>query len=115
MIASLLDEYTREVLCVAVRPKMNVKDVLDVLYLLLMKHGKPEFNAVQVQDWLRRIGIQPLKSTQGHPGRTVTTSASMEHFVEKCPTPIGSKIRNKPSLPLQSGSDNTTKFGHIMR
>ena len=34
---TVLDGYTREVLCVAVRPKMNINDVLDVLHRLLMK------------------------------------------------------------------------------
>ena len=40
---TVLDEYTREALCVAVRPKMNATDVLDVMHRLVMKHGKPEF------------------------------------------------------------------------
>ena len=37
------DEYSREALCVAVRPRMNANDVLDALHPLLMKHGEPEF------------------------------------------------------------------------
>ena len=36
---TLLDEYSREALCVAVRPRMNANDVLDALHPLLMKHG----------------------------------------------------------------------------
>ena len=40
---TVLDECTREALCVAVQPKMNAHDVLDALHLLFMKHGKPEF------------------------------------------------------------------------
>ena len=40
---TVLDEYTREALCVALRPKMTASDVLDALHPLLMKHGKPEF------------------------------------------------------------------------
>lgn len=40
---TVLDEYTREALCVAVHPNMNANDVLDVLHRLLMKKGKPEF------------------------------------------------------------------------
>ena len=40
---TVLDEYTREALCVAVRPKTNAHDVWDALQPLLMKHGKPEF------------------------------------------------------------------------
>ena len=40
---TVLDEYTHEALCVAVRPKMNAQDVLETLHPLLIKHGKPEF------------------------------------------------------------------------
>ena len=38
---TVLVEYTREALCVAVRSKMNANDVLDALHPLLIKHGKP--------------------------------------------------------------------------
>ena len=63
-------------MCVAVRPKMNAHDVLDRLHLLLMKHGKPEFIctdngsefiAAHLQDWLKRIGVQPLQIYQSLP------------------------------------------------
>ncbi len=73
---TVLDEYTREALCVAVRPKMNANDVLDVLHWLLMKYGKPEFIrsdngpefiAAHLQDWLRRVGIQPMQIYPGSP------------------------------------------------
>ena len=40
---TVLDEYTREALCVAVKPKMNSADVLDALYSLLLQRGKPEY------------------------------------------------------------------------
>ena len=40
---AVLDEYTHEALCVAVRPKMNAHDFLETLHPLLIKHGKPEF------------------------------------------------------------------------
>ena len=40
---TVLDEYTHEALCVAVRSKMNAQDVLETLHPLLIKHGKPEF------------------------------------------------------------------------
>ena len=36
---TVLDEYTREALCVAVRPKMNSQDVLEILYQLLLRKG----------------------------------------------------------------------------
>ena len=71
-----LDEYTREALCVAVRPKMNAHDVLDALHPLLTEHGKPEcirsdngseFIAAHFQDWLKRVGMQPLLIYPGNP------------------------------------------------
>jgi len=38
---TVFDEYTRQALCLTVLPRMNANDVLDALYPLLMKHGKP--------------------------------------------------------------------------
>ena len=73
---TVLDEYTREALCVAARSKMNADDVLDVLHRLLMKHGKPEFIrsdngpefiAQHLQKWLKRVGIQPMQIYPGSP------------------------------------------------
>ncbi len=73
---TVLDEYTRDSLCAAVRPRMNAADILDVLHRLLMKHGKPEFIrsdngpefiAAPLQEWLRRVGIQPIQSYPGSP------------------------------------------------
>ena len=73
---TVLDEYPREALCVAVRPKMNASDVLDVLHRLLMKKGKPEFIrsdngpefiATPLREWLRRVGIKPMQIFQGSP------------------------------------------------
>ena len=69
-------EYTREALCVTVRPKMNANDVLGALHPLFMKHGKsefirsdngPEFIATHLQDWLKRIGIKPMQIYPGSP------------------------------------------------
>ena len=38
---TVIDEYTREALFVAVKPKMNANDVLDVLFDLILKREKP--------------------------------------------------------------------------
>ena len=82
---TVLDEYTREALCVAVRPKMNAHDVLDALHPLLMKHGKPEFIrsdngpefiSMHLQDWLKRSASNRCKSIQARHGRMATTNAS---------------------------------------
>jgi putative transposase len=39
---TVLDEYTREALCVAAATKMGGADDLEALYPLLLKRGKPE-------------------------------------------------------------------------
>ena len=58
---TVLDEYIIEALCIAVRPKMNANNLLDVLFDLIVKHGKPqyirsdngqEFIAKHLQTWL---------------------------------------------------------------
>jgi transposase InsO family protein len=73
---TVLDEYTREALCVAVRSKMNAHDVLETLHPLLIKHGKPEFIrsdnepefiATHLQDWLKKVGIKPMQIYPGSP------------------------------------------------
>ena len=40
---TVLDEYTRQALCVVVATKMGHAEVLDALYPLFLKHGKPEY------------------------------------------------------------------------
>ena len=73
---TVLDEYTRQALCVEVRPKMSSADVLEALYRLLLKHGKPEyirsdngseFIAAALQLWLRKVGIKPIQIYPGSP------------------------------------------------
>jgi putative transposase len=73
---TVIDEYTREALCVAVRPKMNANDVLDVLFDLILKRGKPrfirsdngpEFIAEHLQTWLGKVSIEPIQIYPGSP------------------------------------------------
>ena len=73
---TVLDEYTREALSVTVAARMSSHDVLEALYPLLLKHGTPEyvrsdngpeFAAKPFQDWLRRVGIQPIRIYPGSP------------------------------------------------
>ena len=75
-LLTVLDEYTREALCVHVRSRMGSADVLEALYPLLLKHGKPdhirsdngpEFIATGLQDWLTKVGIKPLRMYPGSP------------------------------------------------
>jgi putative transposase len=71
---TVLDEDTREALCVAVGTKMGASEVLDVLYPLLVSRGKPEylrsdngpeFTANPFREWLRRVGIKPIQIYPG--------------------------------------------------
>ena len=73
---TVLDEYTRQALCVRVKSKMGSADVLEGLYRLLLKYGKPEyirsdngseFIAAVLQCWLRKVGIKPIQIYPGSP------------------------------------------------
>ena len=73
---TVLDEYTRQALCVEVKPRMGSADVLEALYPLLLKHGKPdyirsdngsEFIATGMQLWLRKVDIKPIQLYLGSP------------------------------------------------
>lgn len=75
---TVIDEYTREALCVAVRPKMNANDVLNVLFDLIIKRDKPkfirsdngsEFIAEHLQTWLRKVDINQSRFIQDPLGR----------------------------------------------
>jgi transposase InsO family protein len=73
---TVLDEYTREALCVAVKPRMGNEEVLEALYPLFLRHGKPElirsdngpeFIAENFQTWLTKVGIKPIRIAPGSP------------------------------------------------
>jgi len=73
---SVLDEYSREALCVAVKPRMGNAEALEALYPLFLKHGRPElirsdngpeFIAENFQTWLTRVGIKPIRIYPGSP------------------------------------------------
>jgi putative transposase len=73
---TVLDEYTREALCVAVACRMGSEEVLEALYPLLLRHGRPdyirsdngpEFTATSFKEWLVRVGIQPIRIFPGSP------------------------------------------------
>lgn len=73
---TVLDEYTREALSVTVATKMGSAEVLDALYPLFLKHGKPEylrsdngpeFSSGPFRDWLKRVGITPIQIYPGSP------------------------------------------------
>ena len=73
---TVLDEYTRQARCVVARPRMGAAEVLEALYPLLLRHGKPtyirsdngpEFIATALQTWLKKVGIKPIQIYPGSP------------------------------------------------
>jgi len=73
---TVLDEYTREALCVAVATRMGAADVLEGLYPVLLRHGKPdyirsdngpEFTAAPYKEWLKRVSVEPVQIYPGSP------------------------------------------------
>jgi putative transposase len=72
----VLDECIREALTVSVATKMCSSDVLEALYPLLLKRGKPEylrsdngleFTSKPFKDWLTKVGIKPINIYPGSP------------------------------------------------
>jgi putative transposase len=75
-LLTVLDEYTRQGLRVAVAFNMGSADVLEALYPLLLEHGKPEFIrsdngpefvAAPLREWLARVGIKSIQIYPGSP------------------------------------------------
>lgn len=73
---TVIDEFTRQALCVAVGFKMGSTEVLETLYPVFLQHGKPEhirsdngpeFVAASLQEWLARVGIKPIQIAPGSP------------------------------------------------
>ena len=73
---TVLDEYTREALCVTVKSRMGNAEVLEALYPLFLTRGKPEFIrsdngpefvARAFQTWLTKVGIKPIRIYPGSP------------------------------------------------
>ncbi len=75
-VLTILDKYTKEALCVAVRHKMNANNVSDILLDLIVKRGKPqyissdkgpEFIVEHLQTWLQKVGFEPSQTYPGSP------------------------------------------------
>jgi transposase InsO family protein len=86
---TVLDEYTRQALAVAVRSRMGSEEVLEVLYCLFLRHGKPEFVRSELpiegaigsspigggpefasqanQSWLEKVGVTLIRIYPGSP------------------------------------------------
>ena len=75
-LLTVVDEYTRECLAIAVRRRLRSRDVQDVLSDLFLRHGcpthirsdhGPEFIARALQAWYRLLTVAPLFIEPGSP------------------------------------------------
>ena len=75
-ILTILDEYTRECLNIAVQRQIRSQDVISVLTDLFLRRGipeyirsdnGPEFTAKAVRDWLNRLEVKTLFIELGSP------------------------------------------------
>jgi putative transposase len=89
---TVMDDYTRQALTVHVGAKLGSAEVLEALYPLIIKHGKPEhirsdngpeFVSKTFQIWLKRVGIEPIHITQARHGRMDITNVSKARFATK--------------------------------
>jgi transposase InsO family protein len=73
---TVIDEYKREALSVTVANAMGSCEVLEVLYPLLLKRGKPEylrsdigpeFSSEPFKAWYTKVGIKPIRIYPGSP------------------------------------------------
>jgi len=75
-ILTILDEYTRECVSIAVQRQIRSQDVISVLTDLFLRRGipeyirsdnGPEFTAKAVRDWLNRLEVKTLFIELGSP------------------------------------------------
>ena len=73
---TVLDECTREALSVTVANRMGSHEVLEALTPLILQRGAPDYLrsdngpelvAQPLQDWLERVGIEPIRILPGSP------------------------------------------------
>jgi transposase InsO family protein len=73
---NIIDEYTRECLCIKVARNITAEDVLEELFELMVERGLPdyirsdngpEFTANAVREWLSKIGVKTLFIEPGSP------------------------------------------------
>ena len=73
---SIVDEFTRECLCLSVGRRFTSPDVIDELVSLSGSRGLPqhirsdngpEFIAAEIREWLKRPGVETLSVEPGSP------------------------------------------------
>jgi putative transposase len=67
---TILDEYTREALCVAARSKVTANDVLVVLHPGSMEYVEPDFIRFDNRPDLDELHFQEMAKNRRHPTTT---------------------------------------------
>ena len=91
---TVMDKYTRQALTVHVGTKLGSAEVLEALYPLIIKHGKPEyirsdngpeFVSATFQTWLKRVALvlNLFTFTQARHGKMDITNVSTARFATK--------------------------------
>ena len=134
---TVLDELTRQALAVTIRTRMGADDILEALYPLLLKHSTPEYIRSELpidgaigsspmgdgpecasealQDWLRRVGIKPIRISPGSPWENGYNERFNGTYAGKVSMRTGSQQRSKRRSSSIIGSDNTTTPARIPR
>ena len=90
---TVVDEWTREALCIEVAPRIRARHVLDVLSKLVSVHGAPrylrsdngpEFVSLAVLGWLKREGIETAFIAPGKPWQNGTNESFNGRFRDEC-------------------------------
>ena len=78
-LLTVMDEYTRECLCIDVARRLKSDDVLERLMDLFIRRGIPEhlrsdngseFTARAVREWLHKLAVRTLYIEPGNPYRS---------------------------------------------
>jgi len=73
---TVIDEYSRECLAILTQRRLRSQDVLETISELFLEHGTPEhirsdngpeFVAIALRDWLKRVEVRTLYIEPGSP------------------------------------------------
>ena len=92
-LLTVVDEFTREGLCIETRTSIKSGTVLAVLASLVRRHGAPvylrsdhgpEFVATKVKEWLSKAGVQTLYLEPGSPWQNAKGESFNGRLRDEC-------------------------------
>ena len=122
-LLTMVDEFTRECLCIDVARRLRSEDVLYRLGRLMVEHGMPEyvrsdngpeFIATALRDWLGRVGAKTLFIEPGSPWE----NGYVESFNGKlCDELLNGEIfytLREAQMSSRAGGGSTTRSGRTV-